>query len=112
MVVAFQPHLFSRTQLLYADFARVLEVADEVFLCGIYPARETPIPGVTSQLIVDLIEAKGTRPVTYCFDQDELLPKVLKSLRPGDLFVTAGAGTIDALGEKVLAELKKRPVAA
>jgi UDP-N-acetylmuramate--alanine ligase len=112
LVAAFQPHLYSRTQLLYADFARVLEVADEVFLCGIYPARETPIPGVTSQLIVDLLEAKGAPPVTYCFDQDELLPKVLKSLRPGDLFVTAGAGTIDALGEKVLAELKKRPVAA
>jgi UDP-N-acetylmuramate--alanine ligase len=111
LVVAFQPHLFSRTQLLYGDFARVLEQADEVYLCGIYPARETPIPGVTSQLIVDLLEAKG-KSVTYCFDQNDLLPKALKSLRPGDLFVTAGAGTIDQLGDKVLASLKSRAAAA
>jgi UDP-N-acetylmuramate--alanine ligase len=112
LVVAFQPHLFSRTQLLYKDFARVLEQADEVFLCGIYPARETPIAGVSSQLIVDLLEAKGKPPVTYCFDQNDLLPKVMKDLQIGDLFVTAGAGTIDALGDMVLAQLKKRPVSA
>ena len=114
LVVAFQPHLFSRTQLLYQDFARVLEQADEVFLCGIYPARETPIPGVSSQLIVDLLEAKGgaAPPVTYCFDQADLLPKVMKSLRSGDLFITAGAGTIDALGDSVLKALKAKPVTA
>jgi UDP-N-acetylmuramate--alanine ligase len=112
LVVAFQPHLFSRTQMLYKEFASVLEQADEVLLCGIYPARETPIPGVSSQLIVDLLEAKGRPPVTYCFDQADLLPKLVKSLRQGDLFLTAGAGTIDALGDQVLNELRKRPVPA
>jgi UDP-N-acetylmuramate--alanine ligase len=112
LVVAFQPHLYSRTQMLYKDFARVLGQADEIFLCGIYPARETPIAGVSSQLIVDLLEAQDGKKVTYCFDQADLLPKVLKSLKSGDLFVTAGAGTIDALGDQVLVELKKRPVTA
>lgn len=111
LIVAFQPHLFSRTQMLYKEFAAVLEQAEEVYLCGIYPARETPIPGVTSQLIVDLLEAKGKN-VTYRSDQNDLLPKVVESLREGDLFLTAGAGTIDALGDLVLGELKKRPVSA
>ncbi len=109
LVVAFQPHLFSRTQLLYKDFARVLKQADEVFLSGIYPARETPIPGVTSQLISDLLEAEGKPPVTYKSSQEDLLPKALASLRQGDLFLTAGAGTIDSLGDRVLEALRKRP---
>lgn len=108
LVVAFQPHLFSRTQLLYKEFASALEQADEVYLCGIYPARETPIPGVTSELIADLIQQKGKPTVSYRFDRDELLPLIMQSLKPGDLFVTAGAGTIDGLGEQVLLELKKR----
>jgi UDP-N-acetylmuramate--alanine ligase len=111
LIVAFQPHLFSRTQMLYKEFAAVLEQAEEVYLCGIYPARETPIPGVTSQLIVDLLEAKGKN-VSYRSDQNDLLPKIVESLREGDLFLTAGAGTIDALGDLVLSELKKRPVSA
>jgi len=79
---------------------------------GIYPSRETPIPGVSSELIVDIIEQKGKPPVAYSFDRDDLLPKIMKSLKAGDLFVTAGAGTIDGLGDKVLAELKKRTVNA
>lgn len=106
LVVAFQPHLYTRTQLLYRDFAKVLEDADEIFLAGIYAARETPIPGVSTQLIADLLHAAG-KPVTYQADLDALTPKVLASLRPGDLFVTAGAGSIDRLGDQVLAALKK-----
>lgn len=111
LVVAFQPHLFTRTQLLYKEFAKALEQADEVYLCGIYPARETPIPGVTSELIADLLKQLGKPPVTYQFDRDDLLPKIMESLRPGDLFVTAGAGTIDGLGDRVLLELKKKAAA-
>jgi UDP-N-acetylmuramate--alanine ligase len=108
LVVAFQPHLFSRTQLLYKEFAQVLSRADELYLCGIFQARETPIPGVSSELIVDILEAQGKPPVTYSYDRDDLLPKIMKSLRPGDLFLTVGAGSIDGLGEKVLVELKKK----
>ncbi len=112
LVVAFQPHLYSRTQLLFRDFAKVLEAADEVYLCGIYPARETPIPGVTSELISDLIRESGKVPVRYAFDRDQLLPEILKSLRPGDLFLTAGAGSIDALGDQALAALSAKAVRA
>jgi UDP-N-acetylmuramate--alanine ligase len=111
LVVAFQPHLYSRTQLLYADFAKALEGADEVFLAGIYGARETPIPGVSSQLIADLLHAAG-KAVSYAAELADLTPKVLASLGAGDLFLTAGAGTIDKLGDAVLAELKKEGAAA
>jgi UDP-N-acetylmuramate--alanine ligase len=110
LVVAFQPHLYTRTQLLYTDFAKALEGADEVFLAGIYAARETPIPGVSSQLIADLLHAAG-KPVTYQAELGDLTPKVLNSLRDGDLFLTAGAGSIDKLGDEVLASLKKESVA-
>jgi UDP-N-acetylmuramate--alanine ligase len=111
LVVAFQPHLYSRTQLLYNDFAKALEGADEIFLAGIYGARETPIPGVSSQLIADLLHSAGKK-VTYASELGDLTPKVLASLGQGDLFLTAGAGTIDKLGDAVLAELKKEGAAA
>jgi UDP-N-acetylmuramate--alanine ligase len=106
LVVAFQPHLYPRTQLLYREFAEALKAADEIYLAGIYAARESPIAGVSSQLIADLLEAAG-KPVIYAADLETLAPKALKSLRAGDLFVTAGAGSIDQLGDTVLAELKK-----
>jgi len=106
LVVAFQPHLYSRTQLLYREFAEALEGADEVYLAGIYGARETPIPGVSSQLIADLLQEKG-RAVTYRDGLDALLPEVLSGLKPADFFLTAGAGSIDKLGDSVLARLRE-----
>jgi UDP-N-acetylmuramate--alanine ligase len=105
LVVAFQPHLYTRTQLLYREFAAALEGADEVFLAGIYAARETPIAGVSSQLIADLLEERGRR-VTYLNELDALRPRVLERLQPGDFFLTAGAGSIDKLGDAVLASLQ------
>jgi UDP-N-acetylmuramate--alanine ligase len=107
--VAFQPHLFSRTQALYKDFALQLNAADEIFLCDIYPAREVPIPGVTSMLIVDSLKELGAGDKThYASKRDELLPLVLKNLKPGDVFLTLGAGTIDTLGKQVAQSLKEK----
>jgi UDP-N-acetylmuramate--alanine ligase len=110
LVVAFQPHLYTRTQLLYKEFAKALEGADEVFLAGIYAARETAIPGVSSQLIADLLHEAG-KAVTYQAELGELTPKVLAQLRSGDLFLTAGAGSIDKLGDEVLASLQRSQAA-
>ena len=106
LVAAFQPHLFSRTRDLYEAFAESLAIADEIFLCDIYPAREVPIPGVTTQLIVDALKARGVENVTYPGPRDALLEPVMASLRPGDLFITLGAGSIDRLGVEVLARLQ------
>jgi UDP-N-acetylmuramate--alanine ligase len=109
LVVAFQPHLYSRTRDLYEAFAERLSAADMLFLCDIYPARELPIPGVSTQLIVDALKARGFTDVRYAPQRDQLLEPILKALKPGDLFLTMGAGTIDALGPKVLDGLKGGP---
>ena len=89
-IVAFQPHLFSRTRDLADGFAHSLDAADEVLLLDIYPAREKPMPGVTSAIIADKM---GT-PVTI-LSRDAIL-RWAEAARP-DLFITAGAGDIDAL---------------
>lgn len=89
-VVAFQPHLFSRTRDLADGFAHSLDAADEVLLLDIYPAREMPMPGVTSTMIAD----KMSTPVTI-LSKDAVL-EYAATARP-DLFITAGAGDIDAL---------------
>ena len=112
LVVAFQPHLYSRTQLLYEKFAEQLKSADVIMLSDIYPARETPIPGVSSQLIADCFKTKGDKDIMFIPHQDDLARAALEILQPGDLFVTLGAGTIHQVGEKVLQGLKDRAGAA
>jgi UDP-N-acetylmuramate--alanine ligase len=90
-VVAFQPHLFSRTRDLASGFAASLSLADEVILLDIYPARELPIEGITSATIADLItDTPCTR-----LSREGLLAFV--AALPPCLFITAGAGDIDAL---------------
>lgn len=89
-VVAFQPHLFSRTRDFAKEFAEALDLADEVLLLPIYPARELPMEGVTAELI----EEKMNSPVTI-LSKEGLLDYV-RAAQPS-LFITAGAGDIDAL---------------
>lgn len=90
-VVAFQPHLFSRTRDLADGFAESLDMADEVLLLDIYPARELPMEGVTSQMIAD----RMTNPAHTILSKEGLLEYV--RVAPLDLFITAGAGDIDKL---------------
>jgi UDP-N-acetylmuramate--alanine ligase len=101
--VIFQPHLFTRTRDLAAGFARSLDLADEVILLPIYPAREEPIPGVTSKLILDKMENRKAR----ILSKDELLmwmkDEYIKNMDKefGEVLITAGAGDIDALVEPI-----------
>jgi UDP-N-acetylmuramate--alanine ligase len=90
-VVAFQPHLFSRTRDLADGFASSLDLADEVILLDIYPARELPMDGVSSQMIAE----RMSNPVHTILSKDGLLKFV--ETAPLDLFITAGAGDIDKL---------------
>jgi UDP-N-acetylmuramate--alanine ligase len=101
-VVAFQPHLFTRTRDLADGFAHSLDLTDEAILLDIYPARELPIEGVTSRLISD----KMNGPVTI-LSKDGLLDYVKAA--PLQLFITAGAGDIDKLVPtiKVILEQKQ-----
>jgi UDP-N-acetylmuramate--alanine ligase len=92
-VVVFQPHLFSRTRDFAEGFAKSLDLADEVFLLPIYPARELPIEGVSSDLIAGKMESGKARVVT----KEELLHLIRERKKEWKLLITAGAGDIDAL---------------
>ncbi len=90
-VIAFQPHLFSRTRDFADGFAAALDEADEVLLLDIYPARETPIEGVTAETI----KSKMSLPAVTILSKEGLL-QWAQQARP-HLFITAGAGDIDKL---------------
>jgi UDP-N-acetylmuramate--alanine ligase len=100
IVVAFQPHLFSRTRDFVVGFAESLSIADEVFLLDIYPARELPIEGVTSKIIFDKITCKK-----HLVSRNELLEAV-KNNQP-KVFLTLGAGDIDLLIKPIKEILEK-----
>lgn len=91
LTVVFQPHLYSRTKDFYREFAGALSLADEVVLLDIYPARELPLPGVSSQLILDEIQGVEKQICT----KEGLLDKVRNS--DLDVVLMAGAGDIDRL---------------
>lgn len=93
--IVFQPHLYSRTRDLAKDFAESLDLADEVILLPVYPARELPIPGVGSELILENMKIAGKSIMT----RDELADWVSRN-RP-ELILTAGAGDIDRMVETI-----------
>ena len=95
MVLFFQPHLYSRTRDFAEAFAEVLELADEVVLLPIYPARELPLEGVESGMLIDKMKDMKKSVLT----KDEMLARVKELLETGEkiLFITAGAGDIDGL---------------
>jgi UDP-N-acetylmuramate--alanine ligase len=107
LVAVFQPHLFSRTQRLYKEFARALMLADAVYLADIYPARERPLAGVTTQLIADQLALEGHPAAAQPLTLAQLLPRLRRDLRPGDLMLTIGAGDVWKLGEQLSAEGRK-----
>jgi len=96
----FQPHLFSRTRDFAADFADALSALDELILLDIYPARELPIEGITSEIILRDVKLKNK---TLCSNEN-LLP-LLKE-KPLDVLVTFGAGDIDKMVPKIKEMLK------
>ncbi|KJS55907.1 UDP-N-acetylmuramate--L-alanine ligase [Streptomyces rubellomurinus] len=104
VLVVFQPHLFSRTQQLAEEMGAALALADTSVVLDIYPAREDPIPGVTSELIIDAARRAGAD-VTAEHDF-AAAPALLAGLaRPGDLLLTMGAGDVTNLGPEILRHL-------
>ncbi len=105
--VIFQPHLYTRTRDFADGFAEVLDMADEVILLPIYPARELPIEGVSSQMIIDKMKRVNRSVKT----KDELISWIATDYKKninkdfGNLLITAGAGDIDTLVEKIRSEL-------
>jgi UDP-N-acetylmuramate--alanine ligase len=104
LLVVFQPHLFSRTRELATEMGQALALADASVVLDIYPAREDPVPGVTSALITDAAEAAGAT-VTALHDKDAVPGAVAGIAGPGDLVLTMGAGDVTDLGPLILARL-------
>jgi UDP-N-acetylmuramate--alanine ligase len=94
ITVVFQPHLYSRTKDLAAGFSGALDLADEVLLLPIYPARELPMEGVSSRMILEGMQQKAT------IVEKENLLDAIRQLQT-DVLITAGAGDIDALVEPI-----------
>ncbi|UKY53356.1 UDP-N-acetylmuramate--L-alanine ligase [Streptomyces inhibens] len=104
VLVVFQPHLFSRTQELGTEMGQALALADASVVLDIYPAREDPIPGVTSALIIDAARAAGAD-VTAQSDQAAVPDVIAGMTKPGDLVLTMGAGDVTDLGPAILSRL-------
>lgn len=98
LVVLFQPHRFTRTQALFGDFCKSFEEVDELVLTEIYPASEKPIPGVSGQSLAQGIRQVSKTKVTFVPDFEAALNTLNVMLRPGDLLVTLGAGSVWKVG--------------
>src|SRR5262249_34342746 len=106
IVIAFQPHLFTRTRDFAREFGSALAAADAVFLTEIYPARERPIEGVTSALVADaLAAAGGPDRLAWRGTREELAGALAAKVAPGDVVLTVGAGDVTKVGPALLEEL-------
>ncbi|MCW1249552.1 UDP-N-acetylmuramate--L-alanine ligase [Acaricomes phytoseiuli] len=111
VLVLFQPHLFSRTREFASDFAETLTAADQSWVLDIYPAREEPIPGVTSELIT-----KAAAPSTeanvgtliLAADPQRAVAEIAAAAQPGDLVLTVGAGSVTEQAGEILQVLMNR----
>jgi len=110
LVVAFQPHRYSRTQQLLDQFGPSLREADEIVLTDIYGASEEPIPGITIEVLGDSIARGSGRPVHIARQLDDVVAKVLEIARSGDAVITLGAGSIGTLPKRLVEALKDRTV--
>ena len=99
----FQPHLYTRTRDFYADFANALSQLDEVILCDIYPAREEPIPGVTSKLIYDRLAPGVEKSMIH---KDDVL--TLAKERDFDVLIILGAGDLDNYVPQIVDIIKQK----
>ena len=108
LVVVFQPHRYSRTRALMKEFGGALSGADEIVLTDIYAAGEPPIPGVTIEALADSIRASARGSVRVVPSVDDLPAVVAGLVRPGDLVITLGAGSIGTVGERILDTLRNR----
>ncbi|MFB7179293.1 UDP-N-acetylmuramate--L-alanine ligase [Streptomyces sp. NPDC056257] len=104
ILVVFQPHLFSRTQELGKEMGQALALADASVVLDIYPAREDPIPGITSELIIAAARSAGAD-VTAEHDKAAVADVIAGMAKPGDLVLTMGAGDVTDLGPAILARL-------
>ncbi len=104
LVVAFQPHLVSRTRIFGTAMGHELGAADEVLVLDVYVAREDPDPEVTGALVAGAVPLPEGR-VRFVPERADVVPALVEVARPGDLVLTLGAGDVTALGPQLLTAL-------
>ncbi len=102
IVVAFQPHRFTRTALLMDEFGPALRGADHIVLTDIYGAGEDPIHGVTVEALAASLRRSTTAPVEVVPELEDVAPAVARIARPGDVVITLGAGSIGTVPDRLL----------
>jgi UDP-N-acetylmuramate--alanine ligase len=107
IVVAFQPHRYTRTARLMDAFGPALAAADHIVLTDIYAAGEDPIPGVTLDVLAAAIRRSVVVTVDVVARIDDVVPALLRVARPGDVVMTLGAGSIGGVPEQLIAELNR-----
>jgi UDP-N-acetylmuramate--alanine ligase len=105
IVVAFQPHRYSRTHHCFDELVRAFNRADVLLLADVYAAGEAPIEGATSEALAKAIRAHGHRDVTWAGPRTEIAAKLKERVQPGDVVITLGAGDITRVGPDLLALL-------
>ncbi len=105
LVVAFQPHRYTRTKAVFDRFVISFNEADVLVVTSIYSAGEDPIDGVTGEGLAQGIKEHGHKEVIFCPQEEEVLSTLLSVIRPGDLVITLGAGNIYGVGDRLLERL-------
>ncbi len=108
IVVAFQPHRYSRTHHLFDEMTRAFNRADVLLLADVYAAGEKPIEGATSERLAQAIRAHGHRDVTHVGPREAVVDALLARVQPGDVVITLGAGDITRVGPALLDALRAR----
>jgi len=107
IVMAFQPHRFTRTQSLFGDFCQCFEDVDKLFLAEIYAASEKPIPGISGQSLALGIQQVSHIDVEFIAKTEDMEEAILKELKEGDVLITQGAGSITKIGPQILERLRQ-----
>jgi UDP-N-acetylmuramate--alanine ligase len=108
VLVAFQPHRYTRTSRLVAELGCALAQADEIVLTDVYSAGEAPLADATVEAVADAVRRETTKPVHVVKRLEDVAPAVAALARPGDLVITLGAGSITTVADRILAELDRR----
>ncbi|HLI33833.1 MAG TPA: UDP-N-acetylmuramate--L-alanine ligase [Terriglobia bacterium] len=103
----FQPHRYTRTRFLIDDFAGAFDGCERVYVLDIYPAGEEPIPGITSERLVERMRALGCRAARYAPSEADLIAEILREVESGVLILTIGAGSVWKVGEALVEGLEK-----
>jgi len=105
LVVVFQPHRYTRTRDLFGDFLEAFDAADELVLTEVYAAGESPIEGVTGEVLYWALRRRGHLEATYVPEREHLVAEVQGRVRAGDLVLVLGAGDIHEIGEQLVRAL-------